>query len=106
MALFCHLPDTLRQFPRLFRRTPKIPAARKHTMKAVTECSRLQELTPSILVILHVSGAAGASVGVLDGQTNQLHVAGYGYRDVEEMSVRFITLPLSRKASRQPLLLC
>ncbi|KAK0732517.1 beta-lactamase/transpeptidase-like protein, partial [Apiosordaria backusii] len=42
----------------------------------------MQELSPSILEILRVSGAAGASVGVLDGETNELHFTSFGHRDV------------------------
>lgn len=42
----------------------------------------LQNLRSSIEEILSVSGAAGASVGILDGQTGRTSFAGYGYRDV------------------------
>jgi CubicO group peptidase (beta-lactamase class C family) len=49
---------------------------------STTASSWLQSLRPSIEEILSVSGAAGASVGILDGRSGQTSFAGYGYRDV------------------------
>ncbi|KAI1123779.1 beta-lactamase/transpeptidase-like protein [Nemania abortiva] len=53
-------------------------------MQVVTSSPILQRLSPSIKEILQVSGAAGASIGVLDGFTGKIHLAGCGYRDVEQ----------------------
>ncbi|KAI1155278.1 beta-lactamase/transpeptidase-like protein [Nemania diffusa] len=52
-------------------------------MQIVTSSPMLQGLGPSIAEILRVSGAAGASIGILDGATGETHLAGFGYRDVE-----------------------
>jgi CubicO group peptidase (beta-lactamase class C family) len=52
-------------------------------MKVVTDSSMLEALGPPIAeILLHVSGAAGASVGIFDGRTHQTHLAGFGSRDV------------------------
>lgn len=48
-----------------------------------TRSPRLQALGPSITEIMRVSGAAGASIGVLDGTTGEVHLAGFGQRDVD-----------------------
>ncbi|KAK4442855.1 beta-lactamase/transpeptidase-like protein [Podospora aff. communis PSN243] len=54
-------------------------------MKFVAE-SRLFELNlgPSIVEILRVSGAAGASIGILDGRTGEKHFAGFGSRNLSD----------------------
>lgn len=48
-----------------------------------TTSPRLQGLSSSITEILRVSGTAGASIGVLDGTTGEVHLAGLGHRDVD-----------------------
>ncbi|KAK0732043.1 beta-lactamase/transpeptidase-like protein [Lasiosphaeris hirsuta] len=55
-----------------------------YKVQSVTGSTLLSELSPSIVDILRVSGAAGASVGILDGRTKEIHFAGYGRRDNEE----------------------
>lgn len=63
----------------------------RHTSRSVdgetmtaTGSPRLPALNPSIAEIMRVSGAAGASIGVLDGKTGEIHLAGLGYRVVDE----------------------
>lgn len=51
-------------------------------MKTITDSTLLQQLSPSVVEILQVSGAVGASFGILDEQTNQVHVAVFGARGV------------------------
>lgn len=45
----------------------------------------LHDIGPSIDEILKLSGAAGASVSILDGRTGQTHTANYGLRDVARL---------------------
>ncbi|KAI0537914.1 beta-lactamase/transpeptidase-like protein [Xylaria digitata] len=51
-------------------------------MQVVTSSPLLRGLSPSIAEILRISGAAGASIGILDGVTGETRLAGFGYRDV------------------------
>lgn len=83
MLSFCKFPVSisglLLSLLRLGKQSPRTPA---DSMKAHTNSTLLEPLSSSITHILRISGAAGASVGILDGSTGATHVAGYGYRDV------------------------
>ncbi|KAI0099045.1 beta-lactamase/transpeptidase-like protein [Nemania sp. FL0031] len=52
-------------------------------MHVATTSPLLERLSPNIQSILRVSGAAGASIGIIDGITGETHLGGFGYRDVE-----------------------
>jgi CubicO group peptidase (beta-lactamase class C family) len=51
--------------------------------KMATSSPKLQDLSSSITEIMRVSGTAGTSIGVLDGETGEIHLAGLGHRDID-----------------------
>ncbi|KAI1327828.1 beta-lactamase/transpeptidase-like protein [Xylariaceae sp. FL0255] len=53
-------------------------------MSFSTSSSRLQNLGPEISELLRISGAVGASIGIIDGCTGERHLGHFGYRDVEK----------------------
>lgn len=52
-----------------------------------TKSDRLHKLGPQISEILTVSGAAGASIGIIEGLTGERHLGSFGYRDIEQQLV-------------------
>lgn len=78
LHMFCPLPQLWRQISRFLGLQHPQQTGREAglAMKVVTDSAMLEALGPSIAEILRVSGAAGASVGVFDGRTQQTHLAG------------------------------
>jgi len=80
-TMFYNLQESFQQITRFFQRARHINTAHTNaSIKAVTESPILGTLSSSIINILRVSGATGASIGILDG--NQVHLAGFSSRNL------------------------